>query len=269
MSDVVTFVLAINAEPRNPSLIEDLENYGYSPRVVAATDLRKTHPQLLEPIVRPRSSRLLYGQPLTPGEVGCATSHLQILESVGPGAKWALVLEDDAAVLPEFKLLTSLLGHLNSEEPIGVSLFCDDAFSAYQIARSWQAPEISLVTLRQPPNRTVAYVLSAAALRVACRHGKDRVIHRADWPAWASRLKWKAVLPSPVVHLEHVASTIGASRIAQQATMTGVWRSVSRMVALPFFLSPSNYEYDPSLYVRHDLLAPLRSRWARRRVRVP
>lgn len=264
-SGTACYVLSLSDRTRNPAVLNELSSVGYEPVLVQAIDTRAASMRELSQLSRQRLSRILYPRALSSGEVGCSLSHQNVISDARTDARWILVLEDDALVLPEMSQLSSILNSLDPTRPTALSLFCDDTVSLAKLKRETDADSVNLIQLAQPPNRTVAYVLSARAAHIAREGAVGRVMHRADWPPWASRLTWFTFSTPMVSHpLSAQTSTIGPTR---QGGSVGwhrlVWRGL-RLLGVPLILAPEAYGYSPRLYVRHELLPSWRAYRTRR-----
>lgn len=101
---------------RRAAILRRLDALGIVPQFIDAVDGRKLPaPELA---AHQASSAELGERPMTPGEIGCALSHLAIYdEIVRRRLPWALVLEDDAAPGGELPaVLDSLAARVDPQE---------------------------------------------------------------------------------------------------------------------------------------------------------
>ncbi|WP_170228278.1 glycosyltransferase family 25 protein [Denitratisoma oestradiolicum] len=105
-------------------------------RIVPAVDGRALDAVTLARIYDAEAARR-WERELTPGEIGCALSHLAVYERVvAENLPWALVLEDDALIghkLPG--LLEKLLPRLDPDKPEAILLSHVERYSAWGTER--------------------------------------------------------------------------------------------------------------------------------------
>lgn len=156
-------------------------------------------------------AKLHYGSDIALGEVGCSLAHyLAQRDAYLAGDKLALFLEDDAIPpSPAFQLPEQLSELMDSSEPIGVTLF-GSHYESDHIALSTRVIEAGTWELRKfksgaHPWGTVAYLLNRPALLLALE-GSDSAnlspMGKADFPVWASALRWYVVSANGFGHLD-------------------------------------------------------------------
>jgi hypothetical protein len=132
-------------------------------------------------------AELLYGRPLSLGEVGCVLAHRNAycLADSSPH-EWALVFEDDAEV-PRQAVPMIAASPLSDvlDQPSIISLFSfsfvprTPAFAARSpFRRQWV-----------PPSTTTAYLINRKAWSVALA-APPTVVSSADWPPWSMTVRF-------------------------------------------------------------------------------
>lgn len=101
------FVINLKRNPeRLASISSQLNNLGIEFEVIEATDGKKLSEKDLIKLYSTSESLRHIKKPLTPGEIGCADSHLRIYEKiVEQNLPYSLVLEDDTVVDSSIKTL--------------------------------------------------------------------------------------------------------------------------------------------------------------------
>jgi glycosyl transferase family 25 len=147
---------------------------------------------------------------LTPGEVGCYASHLQIWRSVvARNLASALVLEDDALLPPSFR---TKVDELLRAAPPGwdfIHLSGDSKRAVKHIASAGEAG--SLVKYSRIPAGTVAYLISRqGAQKLSAARARYWPVDTDIRRPWHYGLNVYGAMPFLVSHNESIASTIGS-----------------------------------------------------------
>lgn len=155
-------------------------------------------------------AKLHYGADIALGEAGCSLAHyFAQRDSFLAEDKLAMFLEDDA-IPPSisWRLPRPLSKLLESNLPIGVTLF-NAHYETDHIALSTKKNEFESLGLRRfkagsHPWGTVAYLLNRPALRLAMEFSdtsSQSPVGKADFPVWASAIRWYVVGESAFGHL--------------------------------------------------------------------
>ena len=181
-------VLVINlaeAVTRRERLSSHLAELGIGPVCwVGAVRGRDIPPAQRAAIAADSRSIARYGRVLTAGELGCALSHVKAYQQLLAGTEdYALVLEDDAVLVPEVVSLLSceamrdwmnvsaprvlLMTPIRSFLRRGRQPFCN-GYARVQVRRAWEG---------------YGYVINRAAAQVMCG---------VNTPAWLSADDWVA-----------------------------------------------------------------------------
>ncbi|MDD5350480.1 MAG: glycosyltransferase family 25 protein [Chthoniobacteraceae bacterium] len=177
------FVISLEkAARRREYMRAQLEGKGVEYTFFPGVDGRNLAPDLSDAWIDDALSTAVYGKPLTPGEKGCALSHILLWEKVARRGKGALILEDDVA-LPKGslrELVTPLLPELKKDRVILLR----------HIANSfWWKGRLRLdgvsYTLRKPNHKILmaaAYLITPlAAQKLVAFLKKHRLAHPLDW----------------------------------------------------------------------------------------
>ena len=177
------FIISLeSATERRAFMRTQLERLGVEYTFVTAVNGRAADPALSNAWIDDAQSAAVYGKPLTPGEKGCALSHILLWEKVAQNGANALILEDDVA-LPERHLIELLV-------PILAELKQDRVILLRHIANSfWWRGTIPLqgarYTLRKPNHKTLmaaAYLITPlAAQKLVAFLKSHKLAHPLDW----------------------------------------------------------------------------------------
>lgn len=128
----------------------------------------------------------------SPTQMACALGHhMAYREIVARKLPAALVLEEDAIWTGTSAEVSALMEILGSGEPRVVQLSSrGEAFA--ELARGMSEDFEGAWRLRYPPRQTTAYLINAAAARLATARPIDGL---ADWPSFASRVQFLAWVP--------------------------------------------------------------------------
>ena len=211
------FVISLAAAPeRRRAISAQLEALGLPFTLFDAIDARQGVPPEYEPLIDRVGTQRNLGRPMSPGEYGCALSHLLVYRRIcDEGLPGAIVLEDDAVVGPAFRS------------------FVDQ--QAYRSAPFIQLDHLhARIWTHRPPvfrgedfaiRRQVgpSWLTTGYSLRrdVACRIAEDALPVRrvADWPEVVRQIASFCTVPRVVDHppLHQDSSFIDAERAPLQA----------------------------------------------------
>lgn len=250
-------VIGVKALDRSVALKHDLVQQGFRVLDVWGEDGASLPSSRIRAQSNPRASRWVYGRTLTPGEWACAAAHREALHVfLQAQVAWAVVLEDDAVVDPDFaSLVRATLRRIPEESPCMVLLFFHGdtivtAMEAIDTNGEQQASSV-LAVLATPPAGAVAYLINQAAASLAMS-GPDVITFRADWPAWTAGTRMYGLLPNPVKHagMELDTSSIVGSR-PQRPPLRVLQHRVWAALGLSYFMARSEFQgYAWPIYIR-------------------
>lgn len=175
-----------------------------------------------------RKRRLFFGKDLTPGEIGCAYSHLGVCElMLQRGLSHALVLEDDAVLYQH--LPQAIEAALNCQQQWDIIRFMASD-KVRRLARVIPVDIGNGLMLARPfgtPGDACGYMLNAHAARTFLKHAK-RIWLPIDvfyGQVWHNKLRSFVMLPSPVKNDFENGSTIGAARFGKIVRPEG-WEGI-------------------------------------------
>jgi len=203
---VEVFVLSLpDAGPRRAPLLESLERQGVGYEVVPGV-AGETLAQYDEQIDWHLALRTL-GEPLLPGEAGCALGHRSIYQRMREAnVERAVILEDDAVLAPDFGELLKTLDA--SPEDMVLLHHCYSFTFPWSRLRRRHHGRYKLLPATRTPCSTVGYYLT---LRAAQRLERSMtpLAARADWPIPVDReFGAKLLAPCAVFHNTGFASQI-------------------------------------------------------------
>lgn len=193
-------------------------------------------------MVGPESETIaLIDRPMTDGEIGCSLSHQHIYEKVlKEGHQYAMVLEDDALLLPGFAdALKAAIG-----QDIDILLFGYSKWGKEEVAKAWlfdpvvetgqlASGHIYGLRTRLSSHGTVAYLVSAKASQ-KLRMNYPVITVADDYPTFSRYVQVTHLRPLAVMEdNQHVSTIRGDFRrnrhglsIRQTITYTlrGLWR---------------------------------------------
>ena len=177
------FVISLESAAQRRSLMcAQLDRLGVEYVLFPAINGRVLDPDLSEAWIDDAQSTAVYGKPLTPGEKGCALSHILLWEKVARSGGNALILEDDVT-LPESALIELI-------SPVLPELKDDRVILLRHIANSfWWRGTLPLkggsYTLRKPNHKTLmaaAYLITPLAARQLVSFLQcHKLAHPLDW----------------------------------------------------------------------------------------
>jgi hypothetical protein len=190
---VQVFIVALASSDRAQHLEGALRDLGLSWQTISAVDGRQMSATHLSRVGDARAGRHLYGQDLSPTEIGCCLSHREAYRHFLQGsASWALILEDDAYPTESVVDFVRWLSSWRATNPMIIECFSsgriNDAAERYTVA-----PQVEIQRLVTYPGFTVAYAMNQQAAQLALSY-PDFVSTRADWPPWAVYVGfWRAI----------------------------------------------------------------------------
>jgi glycosyl transferase family 25 len=150
--------------------------------------------------------------PLLPGEIGCYSSHLLAAETIlARGLPYAVVLEDDVELAPDFRnLVETAIGTLSGEWDI---LSLSGAKQRPHCRVALLSGDTYLVRYLHFPKTTAAYVISASGCRKLLRtHRRTRPVDVDIRYGWEMDLNGYGVFPPPAWQSGRFASSIPKSK---------------------------------------------------------
>lgn len=166
--------------------------------IIEAVDGKALTPEQEAQVDRAGAERRL-GEPLLPGEVGCALSHQKVYQRMLElGLDNAIVLEDDALLGDGFLSVVRAL--TRSPEDLVLLHHCYSFSYPWSRKRRPFAPDHRLLPCTRTPCSTVAYYLTSKAASKLVTGGSP-IRGRADWPLPIDRdLQSKLVYPAVAFH---------------------------------------------------------------------
>jgi hypothetical protein len=160
-------------------------------------------------------SRAFSARTLTPGEIGCATSHRKAWEHfLATDDEWVCIFEDDARVV-DADALNSLLKELR-HRPVGRSAEVISLFTLGAVLEHWPVTPFTRC-LFEPPS-AVAYCINRAAAEALCETNQDST-QLADWPR-CSGVSFHLALGHMIRHGdEATGSLIGSERFKSEGSV--------------------------------------------------
>jgi GR25 family glycosyltransferase involved in LPS biosynthesis len=186
-------VISLAGSSRRPRMREAMEALGLPWRFFDACTGAGAQPY------DPERSLRIWGRPMTSGEVGCAASHLAVIQQAAGDAEpgWTLVIEDDVALDPLFDIRAA-------------TALCEDLGLDYlRLYARFLAPSRTLAWLGQrqlvrflrSPMGSQAYLISRrGAARASLR--MSRIERPVDWELdrfWHNGLDNYALFPFPLI----------------------------------------------------------------------
>jgi hypothetical protein len=249
------FVISLKDSDRRRQLESALESLGLSWRRIDAVDGRHIDEIRLRRIAAPSAGRLLYGQPLTPTQIGCFLSHREAYRQfTEASSEWAVVLEDDAYPLDG---ASEFLEALSNWHPAGATIV--EGFTAGRVNGTHDhnvlAPELGVQRLKTFPGFTVAYAINQAAAELALRAG-DIVASRADWPPWAVHVDFWRTVPNAFAHgnLNGVTESTMLVETHSETFIQKSCRWVGLLTGMTYLRLRQSYPQGVGQYYKHAVL---------------
>lgn len=191
-----------------------------------ATDGAQLDPAFVSEVYQPNLHRPNYPFKLRVGEIGCFLSHRNIWQQmVDQSIDRLLVVEDDIAFLPSFKLA---LKHAITEAP-------DGSYVQFQV-RNVKFPHLALdedcAQLVQPtiaPLRTSAQLVTLGAAKRLLDFSQqfDRPVDAAIQMTWLHGVQVLVALPHSVIE---VSTELGGSTIGSSKKKRSIFETIQREV---------------------------------------
>ena len=162
-------VYIINLD-RNTNRLEkcskQLDLIGIEYERFSAVDGRKIKPEEFSKCYNDKTARRLLGKSMTPGEIGCALSHIGIYKKiVAENIPFALILEDDAYAMPPLKKILEVYETTMSPDLAVVTLFGEGVPVRGKVPRIYLPFSVYSLGRVYGGYRMHAYVVSLAAAR--------------------------------------------------------------------------------------------------------
>ena len=161
------------------------------------------------------AARQRIGRALSDPEIACAFSHRLVYETIlDRGMSGAIVLEDDAVLLADFKKLVEARAYLGTH----LLQFEYSDTRVYFLPRTEIMPGYRRARVATSSGLTVGYAISAPGARHILKHGLP-LTGPADWPCDTTRIGHAVVIPKLVHHPEsgetpsHIATARAQARL--------------------------------------------------------
>lgn len=213
------FVISLENSTRVSDLKARLVSLGFDVADVTATDGRALSDAELKSLAVPQAGSRLYGERLSPAQIGCHLSHREAYRQfAATGGSWALIAEDDSFPLDGLSSVGDLIQTWTVTSPTVVECFNAGRVNPGK-TQVTVTEEVSLDRLVTFPGSTVTYFINREAALLALQDSSP-VISRADWPQWAADVEFWRTRPNVVLH--------GAPGTTGESTMTVERRRESR-----------------------------------------
>lgn len=206
---------------------------------IPAVDGKQASPEQLALLDESRYRRS-HGKTSVPGELGCYLSHVEaIRQFAGSGHDFAIVLEDDALVQPNFfEVVHSLTRCAQRWDVVKLSgVHSGTPARVFAIDASHD-----LCVMFSRCTGASAYVLNQRAAQNYLKRLLPMFLpfdHEFD-KGWKYALRVRAVRPFPVLHNEHVATTI-ATPLSKHRRLPAIKRLSTHLYRLANELTRLNY----------------------------
>ena len=210
LAPIPVYVISLDrAVERRAHISAQMERLGLAYEIVRALDGRQPIPDI-ERLYDRRQRLRVYGSDLSPPEIACCLSHLEVCRRIAESkAAIGLVLEDDVLLSHTLASVLADLAQL-TEHHFDVVRLAGLRERRSRIVRQLSAGH-NLVRLAMGSCGTQAYVITAAGARklIAYCTPITRQIDIALDETCFNRLNSYAVLPYPIYHETDITSTIG------------------------------------------------------------
>lgn len=197
MSGWPIFVVSLDdAEARRARLVAQLEAFGLGFEIVSAIDGRKGLAERYEAMIDRAATRDNLGRDMSDAEYACALSHHFLYRRVrDDGLAGAVVLEDDAILLPQFAEFMAFAAY-ETAELIALDHWFARVwrFSGARLTETVRTGRLSLL-----PWLTTGYSISAAGCAFMIENSLP-ISRTADWPCDIRRIGARAAFPRIVDH---------------------------------------------------------------------
>jgi len=200
---------------RGQGLLSRLQAMGISCTFVEGIDARVAPAGALGSRVDQNAALLAYGPHLSDGVVACAIGHQMMYRRfVNSHADWALILEDDAKLLHDPRLLMGALRGVC--KPTIVQLNVNRSPYVMEQREVRAGDQTMPLTLRRhfdPTFGAYAYLINRTAAMIAVQcSDRYRIVNPADWPfLWRSDVEFWDVIPEFAQPQSGVDSVIDAA----------------------------------------------------------
>lgn len=224
------FIISLDrSKDRRATILSRLDTLGFSAEVFPAIDGGSLDLQNCD--YDGRTRRLIYGKDMTPGEIGCARSHLAVYrEIVRRDLPYALVLEDDAVLADSLPYALQSLE--TTAEPWDLVRFLGKPKDLQRMRLVRPLPDgLALTRIYGTPGGAYGYVLSkkAAGRMAECGAAGWMPIDTLHGQVWCHGLRVRGLAPPPVLPDLDASSTIGDERFSKARRLRGWERA-----AFPF-----------------------------------
>ena len=192
--DLIAYIITLSTRGNPDDLESDLDILGIRHKRVEALDGAHLDLESLS-----RSSydaaraKARVGFELSPRMVACGLSHRRAYEAfLASPASVALILEDDVRMTTERGILGDLANAFSQERATVLQLFCRGIGFCDPSREAEEIDGICLFDFAYVPAQTAAYLVNRSGAALALEGPLDGV---ADWPSWASRVRFRGVSP--------------------------------------------------------------------------
>jgi glycosyl transferase family 25 len=200
------FIISLKDSPRRKFIGPAMERLGISFEFFEAVDGRRMSQAELAAAYDGSGRKI---RQLSPGEIGCALSHMSIYRKmVADNIPAAIVLEDDALVGPS---LSNFIERI-PEIPMRADLI--SFLSIHGVVRRQPAYRFGAIGYHAAasiPWSAVGYFIRRSAAEVFVRRN-PRISRTADWPIGFYLVSAFVAVPAVVGHDHHGSSTLRADR---------------------------------------------------------
>jgi glycosyl transferase family 25 len=172
----------------------------------------------------PQDAVRYFGRPLTPGEIGCYTSHFKLWEEfLRSSDDQMIVMEED--VIADWKALERLASENLARHDIHIlRLFSTHPFAFDLCVRRFLSPHAHLVRVKGLVLGTQAYIVTRRGAEALFK-AATTVVRPIDWEMsryWIYRLPNYCVAPYPVLERYGVSAIGQADREGALEKKTGI-----------------------------------------------
>ena len=196
------FVVSLNDDTRNPSILQQLSSKGFRPEVLRAFDYRDVVPSNVSPEIDPLAFTHIVGRLPSGPELGCALSHRQAARQArNRGLEYVAVFEDDAMLEGDIQAVAEWFLEKSFSRPAIMMFFSNEPALFRRNKRYVLSQDPSLVVgqLHTPTSSTAGYILNSQAISLLAE--ERPVAGLADWPPAAYAADFWATTPFLVNHL--------------------------------------------------------------------
>lgn len=158
------FVINLQRSTERMSLMKsELEKLGLEFERFNAVDGRALKQCVIDKYYSEKLNKKKYFTPLNKGEIGCYISHLKVCQEVlDKSLDYAIVLEDDIAIKPEFAQIPQVINNISQDwDWIKLSSICREKKVRRRLpAGSYNSQKFEYVWWNKPPIGMQAYAVS-------------------------------------------------------------------------------------------------------------